>query len=142
MWQEGSCVQCKSSSLTFLKAQVGRHNVTGATTASIGPGQWSAAVRQGDSIWVRIPGGQVEIYKQETDWGLGQDLLRESNKGQGDSHQANSQNLRWEQVRGPDTVWGLVNDVAGLWVGGSGILAKTDGQESLAKQGTFVRRQM
>lgn len=84
----------------------------------------------------------MEIYKQETDWGLGQDLLRESNKGQGDSHQANSQNLRWEQVRGPDTVWGLVNDVAGLWVGGSGILAKTDGQESLAKQGTFVRRQM
>lgn len=75
----------------------------------------------------------MEIYKQETDCGLGRDLLRESNKGQGDSYQANSQNSKWEQVRGPDTAWGLAKDVTGMWVEGSGILAKTDGYESLAK---------
>lgn len=45
-------------------------------------------------------------------------------------------------MRGPDAAWGLVNDVTGMWVEGNGILAKTDGYESLAKQGTFVRRQM
>lgn len=67
MWQEGSCVKCKSRSLTFLKAQGSKHNVTGTTTAGIGPRQQSAAVRQGDGIQVQIPGGQEEIYKQETD---------------------------------------------------------------------------
>lgn len=36
-------------------------------------------------------------------------------------------------MRGPDTAWVLVKDVTGMWVKGSGILAKTDEYESLAK---------